>query len=260
LKLLRRILVTLVIAIAVVFAAVEWVAPVALSFYAAKKAPAVTRVVPADLKDQSISQALGAKLSYFGYEFEIPWSDLDETHTKLYPKDKPEKCKADLQFRSGLHLLVTATPPREWVNGLPEELEASPQELESAFGTEAMNSDYNFLKTLYAFTPDAMHHWTLSSAVHAREGLLLIVKSLGTVKAADTGIFNVRNENYKGFQQGDPRIRQDGIAVELFSDEGNIEFVFFQKNYKSPTGLTQPEINRIVQSLHRTRKSIATAP
>jgi hypothetical protein len=71
-KLLRRILVIVAITVAVVFVGVEWIAPVALSYYGARKAPAVTRVVPTDLKDQSVSLAPSSRLSYFGYEFEVP--------------------------------------------------------------------------------------------------------------------------------------------------------------------------------------------
>jgi len=113
-RLLRRILITVVITLAVILVGVYWVAPVALSFYAARKAPAVARIVPTDLKDISVSQAPGAKLSYVGYEFEVRWSDLDETQTKLYPTDKPEKTRVDLHFRSGLRVWVTAIPPRSW--------------------------------------------------------------------------------------------------------------------------------------------------
>jgi len=38
--------------------------------------------VPMELSDQSISDLPGRKLSYFGYEFEVPWNDLNEEKTK----------------------------------------------------------------------------------------------------------------------------------------------------------------------------------
>ena len=38
--------------------------------------------VPVELADQSISKSPGRKLSYLGYEFEVPWDDLDDAHTK----------------------------------------------------------------------------------------------------------------------------------------------------------------------------------
>jgi len=42
-------------------------APIALSIYATRKAPSVTRLTPEALEDLSISTAQGEELSYFGY-------------------------------------------------------------------------------------------------------------------------------------------------------------------------------------------------
>ncbi len=245
-KLLRRILLTVVITLTVIFVVGRWIAPIALSFYSARKALPVSKVVPIDLKDKSVSEVTGKRLSYCGYDFEVPWSDLDDIQTKLYPKDKPEKTRVDLRFHSGLRVLVTAIPPRSWVTELATEFKVAPQRVESSFG----ESDYSFVKTLYEFTPDKMNHWSLSQQVHGREEFLLIIKSIALPKSAQTGIFNLQNQNYRGFQSGDPQVRQDGIVVHLFSDQGSIEMIFFQKDYQSPAGVTQPEINRIVQSLH----------
>jgi hypothetical protein len=249
-RLLRRVLITLVVTLAVIFVGVYWIAPVALSFYAAKKAPPIARIVPTDLKDKSVSEGPGKKLSYFGYEFEVPWSDLDETQTKLYPKEKPEKTKVDLYFRSGLRLLVSTTPPREWAKQLTE-MASNPHGIESIFGRETMKSDYSFVKTLYEFSPDKMHHWAFLQRGQIRDEFLLSIKSIALPKSAETGIFNIENQSYKGFQAGNPQVRQDRIIVDLYADEGSVEMIFFQKDYQSSAGVTQPEINRIVQSLCR---------
>jgi hypothetical protein len=250
-KVWQRILLAVIVALAVILVAVNWVAPVALSYYAARKAPAVTRIVPVELKDKSISNAPGMKLSYFGYEFEVPWNDLDNTQSKLYPKDSTAKTMADLHFRSGLRLMVTAIPPREWAGGLAREFKSSPQKLDSMFGRETMQSDYNFLKTLYEFTPDQMDHWARSQSRLSRDEFLLMIKSIAPLKSAESGIFNIENQDFKGFQQGNPGVHQDGIAVHLCSNEGSIEIIFFQKDYHTPGGLTQSEINRIVASMRR---------
>ena len=115
------------------FVSVEWIAPVALSYYGALKAPAVASILPTDLQDHTVSQAPGSRLSYFGYEFEVPWNDLDQTQTKLYPSDNPNRVV--LVFRSGLRVIVTAVPAREWVNDLPAQLRVSPAKLESTLAT-----------------------------------------------------------------------------------------------------------------------------
>jgi hypothetical protein len=246
-KLLRRILLTVFITLAAIFVGVQWIAPVALSFYAARNALPVARVVPADLKDKSVSETTGKKLSYFGYEFDVPWSDLDETQTKLYPKDKLDKTRVDLRFRSGLCVLVYGIPPQSWATELSTDFKVPRQRVESSFG----ESDYSFVKALYELSPQNMNHWSLSHRVHDREEFLLLVKSIALPRSAETGIFKLQNQSYKGFQYGNPQVRQDQIIVHLFSDEGSVEISFLQKDYQNPTGVSQPEINRIVQSLHK---------
>jgi hypothetical protein len=258
-KLLRPVLLTVFITLIVIFVSVQWIGPVALSFYAARKAPPVARIVPTDLKDKSVSNVPGKKLSYFGYEFEVPWSDLDETQTKLYPIKSSEKNGVALYFRSGLQLSMKAIPPREWAKVLPEAFTGSPQATESLFGHETMKSDYSFVKMLYEVTPNKMNHWAPSQGAHVREEILLVIKSSALLKSAASGIFNLQNQNHRGFQQGDPEVRQDGITVNLYSDEGSVEMIFMQKNYKSSAGVTQPEINRIIQSLHRVPQAGAAA-
>jgi hypothetical protein len=255
-----RVLITVVVAFSVVFVCLDWIAPVVLSFYAAEKAPPIARIVPIELKDKVVSKAAGTSISYFGYEFEVPWSDLDETQTKVYPRDKPEKTKVDLRFRSGLRVVFSAHHPKERVNALPAELGVSRQELESVLGRETMTSDYGLTTALYEFTPDNMNYWTVSQGACHHEELLLTAKSIALAKSAETGIFSLRSQGYKGFQEGNPRVRQDGIVVELYSDNGGVVMSFFQSDYHNFSGVTQPEINRMVQSLRKATGKESTTP
>ena len=231
LRVLRRILITIVATLAVILVAGYGIV-VASSFNAARKAP-FARIVPTDLKDKSVSQAPGTKFSYIGYEFEVPWSDLDETQTKFYPTDKPDKCKVDLHFRSGLRLLVTAVPPREWAKTFVTEFKTPQQKVDAA-----IKSDYSFVRNMHEVTPDRMHYWSLSLDVHTREMFWLNVKSVALSNSAASGIFNLENQDYKGFQQGNPQVRQDGIIVSLYSDDGSVEMIFLQKDYKNSAGVT----------------------
>jgi hypothetical protein len=238
-----------VITVAVIFVVTRWAAPVAISYYLVKKASPIIRVVPTDLKDPSISQAPGMKLSYLGYEFEVPWTDLDDSQTKLYPNGKTEKTRVDLHFRSGLRLLVTALPSREVVDDLTKEFKVSPQALERVFGGDTMKSDYSFHKAVYEFTPDKMNHWNFRGGMMNRDEFLLFVKAIFLSPAADSGIFNIQSQNYVGFQQGDPLARPHGIVVSLYSEKANLEMIFTQKDYRKSIEITQPEINRVVRSL-----------
>lgn len=221
----------------------------------AKKAPQIARLVPKELNDFSVSSASGQKVSYFGYEFEVPWDDIDPTQTKLYPEANPNKVV--LTFRSGLRLSFTALPAKEYVKGLASMAHTSPQLIEAAYGVEATQSDYGFLKRLYELTPEKMNYWSVSPSVHYREGMLLTIKSISLLSWAKGGLFNIQNRDYRGFQQGSPQVHPNGIAVDLYSDDGSVEFIFNQKGYDRPAGVSQPEINRIAQTLRKVQAAPA---
>lgn len=178
-KIVRRILITLAVTLTVAFVVMYFASPIALSFYGSSKAIPITRIVPSDLKDVSVASAPGMKLSYLGYEFDVPWN-------------------------------------------------------------------------VFEFSPDSMHHWALGPAVHAREQILLVTKSMVPSKSAESGIFNIRNGTYQGYQQGNPQAppaKEDGVVVTLYSTDDTFELLVAEK--KSTHLVTQQEINRIVRSLHK---------
>jgi hypothetical protein len=247
-RLLRRILTTVVIALGMIALGLSWVAPVALSFDAARKASPVARVVPTDLDDLSVSPVHGTKVSYVGYEFKIPWTDLDESQTRLFPKDNP--AMAVLVFRSGLHMIVMTSLANTFPNGFAREWKGSPQALKPFLGRGGAQSDYSFHENLYHFTPDKMHRWALFPSVHYREQMLLVLKEvILSDSSADTGIFNIQNQGSRGFQLGNPRAHPNRVAVQLYSSEGGVELTL--ADARRPVGVTQPEINLIVESLRR---------
>lgn len=254
-KLVRRILVTVICTLAVIVLVVRFIAPVAVSFLVARQAPAVASVVPTELPDRSVSEAPATRLSYFGYEFEVPWDDLDESKTQLYPKDKPGKTRVVLVFRSGLRLMMSAIPPREmadaFINGTLGFGKIPPQGVDLLFGRGAAASDYTLVNNVYEFSPRRMHYWSLSTALHAREMILLTIKSITPSPSAGTGIFRVQSRDGKGFQQGNPLNHPQSVVLTLYSDDGGVEFVLSDHDYRDPAKVSQPEINRIIQSLHR---------
>jgi hypothetical protein len=248
---MRRILITGVVTVAVIIAGIYWIGPIALSFYTARKVPPVARVVPVELKDRTVSQAAGMRVSYLGYDFEVPWSDLDQSRTELYPRDKSEKNSAICVFGSGLRLWLKVIEPREFATFWATDFKTPRQTFDVIFGPGSATSDYVFVNNVYSFTPAKMHYWSLSQSTHVREQMVLITKSMMLVKAADSGIFSLHTQSYRGFQQGDPQASRDTVVVDLYSGDDHVEMLFLQKDYHNPLGVTQPEINRIVQSLHK---------
>jgi len=122
-----------------------------------------------------------------------------------------------------------------------------------------MKSDYNFVKAVYEFSPDKMNHWVFKKGPVNRDEFLLLLKSIVASKGADSGIFYIRNQSYQGFQQGECRVREDRITVDLYSEDSGVEMNLFQKDYRDSGGITQPEINRIIKSLHKARQPTTAA-
>ena len=253
---LRRVVVALAIVLVIGVFVTQWILPVRMSFQAARKPPTLSWLVPRELPDLSISTAPGTKLSYFGYEFEVPWTDLDDTQTRSYPH------MVLLTFHSGLKLMAGASPGKLWLNGLFGNSEITQARVEQTFG---IHSDYDFLKTLYTFTPDKIHVWSLSPRLHYRETYMLELKSVALSREAETGLFYVSNPMYKGFQVGDPQAwlsdyrpkSKSTIFLQLFSDREDVSLTLLQNDFKNPAGISQADINRIVQTIHKLPGDIA---
>jgi len=260
-RIVRRILITVIVALAIVFIVIYYISPIALSFYGSAKAIPITRIVPTDLRDLSVNSSPGAKLSYLGYEFDVPWNDLDQSKTQLLPRDKPEKTRVVLSFSSGFRLMATKCSPHEMANEFMRgDFRMTPAAFAAVFGPKAVNSDYEFTKDVLEFSPDKMHHWALGPPIHAREQVLLVTKSMLPSRAAQSGIFNIHNSGYRGYQQGDPNsasAKESGIVVTLYSQNDTFELILAQS--KSTHLVKQPEINRIVQTLRRVEKDSAVA-
>jgi hypothetical protein len=111
---------------------------------------------------------------------------------------------------------------------------------------------------LYEFTPDTMEIWSLSPAVHYRADTLLLTKTIVLSRSAQSGIFAIQNSSLKGFQQANLTEPSEGCIFSLYSDLDRMEFILSEKNYKGR--VSQAEVNRIVQSLHRITSASSTGP
>ncbi len=250
-----RILALLGIVAAILLLATQWILPVIGSIETAHKPPIGSWLVPRDLTDHSVTTTAGTELSYFGYQFEVPWTDIDETRTKLYPN------MVVLTFHSGLKMMVGASPPKLWLSQLFGKSNNMEVRLEKTF---SVHSDYEFLSTLYAFTPAQMHLWALSPRTHYREVFMLNIKSVAVLNEAQSGFFYVGNSTFKGFQKGDPQSWPQNyrpksratVYLHMFSkaDQGSLSLTLLQKDFHNSAGVSQADINRIIETLHRTQE------
>jgi hypothetical protein len=187
----------------------------------ARTAPIVmlTLTEPPDL---SISQAPGQKLAYFGYEFEVPWSDIDLPKTKIRELNKLAEA-AVITFRSGNVI---------------------------AFWSESKGQiGYDLMRAILEATPDKAS--LLASKQRAvQQTSLLTLKATIVPRSAESGIYSLRTKELQGFQYGRPQNPPKPLSIELFPSNGRLH-IFFGQKPNGPTIITQADVNRIIQSLHK---------
>jgi len=210
------------------------------------KNPAMWKV-PAAIPAHAISNGSGKKLSYFGWEFEVPWTDFDPSKAKSI--GKPPWQWQVIGFRSGRQIVFIRHPTNYWSKVL---FPTHASYTEKAyyrwlFGADA-SSDYAFTRAMLEVTPDQLTPFTFRGR-GARLTMLLTFKSIDIqVHDAQSGIFMIDTSDFEGFQYGNPESGQRRIDDVLYSDRGGVEFRFWScPRNKAP--ISQPDINRVIQTV-----------
>ncbi len=220
--------------------------------YIARKMPVVKKV-PVELPDLSVSQASGKKLSYFGYEFEVPWDDIDEVKSRTIGGNK-----AIIAFKSGNVLSVWSGSPREFVNTVLSSGKIDQDTFRQIYGDEALQSDYALHRIMLETTPDEITPFVSKRDAISR-AVLLVMKGISSPRGSESGVFSVKAGEFTGFQYGRPLNPPGGLSVELFAASGSLDFIFGQR-VNGSTVISQPDINRILYTLHKaTSETVADA-
>jgi hypothetical protein len=210
--------------------------------YVGWKFPLVKKT-PMELADLSVAQAPGQTLSYFGYEFEVPW-DIDQGKTKQIGKMEL------IAFRSGNALVFSRAAPREFVQTFLSTTKVDPDKVRTLWGGEALASDYSLHRLILEATPREVTLFTPREDA-VRSSMLILFKGIMTPRGGESGIFRVRTDKFQGFQYGDPQARPKSLNVEIFADDGGLSFAFAQKGQGLSPAITQPEINRVIQTVRK---------
>jgi hypothetical protein len=217
--------------------------PITIFFTArweAKKAPQVS-VTPRPLADYSVSDAAGTEVSYFGYEFEVPWK------TSFKKKAFSTNGIVQLEFESGQNVtFILATNQ----GGLLTEIVADPtlhmNNLQSVFGDLMNRSAYDQYSALLNATPQSIQ--AFGPRAEAIRGMaLLTIKAIAIGPGLETGAFSFELPDKRGFQVGDPR-KSRRIDLEIYG-MGNHHVEIICAIRKDGIWLSQPEINRVLTSL-----------
>lgn len=210
--------------------------------YLARRVP-VLKQTPVPVRDSAVTNSTGKRIAFCGSEFDVPWNDLDDSKTRAGGNSMI------LYFDSGLVALLKCQPPREFVEGVLSSTKFSPETFRRAFGDSAAESDYALTRLMLETTPGAL---TIRTP-HRDEGrimAMLVLKATAT-PPADSGMFSIHTEDFDGFQYQDPQARPDWVLMDLFAADRGLEFQFFLKYHGASPRVSQPDLNRIIRTVHK---------
>lgn len=216
--------------------------PVSIFFAArweARKIPGVS-VAPQPLLDYSVSGAPGTVLSYFGYGFEVPWNASF--------KEKVGKGLVQLKFQSGQDvILIVPDNQGGLLTEIVQDESMHMKNLKVVFGDLMNRSAYDQYAALLNTTPSSIR--AFGPRAEATRGVtLLTIKAIAIGPGLETGVFSFEFSDKRRFQVGDPR-KSKRADLELFGMGGHhVEFIC--ATTKDNIRLSQPELNRILTSLH----------
>ena len=198
--------------------------PISIFFTArweARKLPGV-KVAPRPLADYSVSDASGTALSYFGYEFDVPWN------ASFKEKAFSKNGIVQIEFESGQN--VTFIVPKN----------------QSGLLTEIVQDESMHMKNLQVVFGDLMNR----SPYDQQAALLNTTPSSIRASASglETGVFSFQLPDKRGFQIGDPQ-KSRRVDLEVF-DIGGHHVEIICATAKEGIRLSQPELNRILKSFH----------
>jgi hypothetical protein len=244
----RRLLgavVRVAILFAVLISLINLIGPRITIFYmtrlVARKSPAV-KVTPLPLSNYSVSDEPGTTLSYFGYTFDVPWKG----NFKQKAFEKNGLVQLDFDSGQNLTFIVPANQDGLLVE-LAQDKSLHMESLQIIFADLLHRSAYDQYAALLNATPAGVKAFG-PGARAVQEVTLLTIKSIAVGPGLKTGAFSFDLPDKRGFQIGDPA-QSKRVDSEIFGF-GNHYVEIICVATKDTFKLTQPQINRILESLH----------
>jgi hypothetical protein len=221
----------------------------------ARKVPAV-KIAPQALADYSVSNSAGTTLSYFGYEFEVPWNTSFKQ--KASGQGTTGKGIAQLQFDSGQNVtFIVPVNQRGFLTDIVQDKASEMGYLRWVFGDLLDRSAYDQYGALLNTTPRSIRAFG-PRAEAVRGVTLLTIKAIAVGPGLETGAFSFALPGKRGFQVGDPQ-KSRRVDLQVFDSTGHhIEILCSAAN--GNVRFSQSELNRILTSLHPTTDSAHVSP
>jgi hypothetical protein len=196
--------------------------------------------VPIPLPVTASENSAGRTFSYFGYEFESPWTEVK--------RERKLESIAILNFSTGD--TITIFDPHKAADVLGTMKKAAAQrgaDLKNVFGDEATRTNYALRSKILYLTPrDLRLSW--SRGEMASNSVLLMMKKIWLPRTSG-GLYSFQTKWFHGFQSGDPA-KAEAVVIQAFDAKDQGVQLFIGSEPHSNNKPTQDDINRVLYSLH----------
>ncbi len=195
-------------------------------------------IVPTPLANLPIDQTPGRKFAFYGYQFEVPWTDVKrETRLK----------SMQLVFFSNDFAIMLWDPAQrvdrlKLLTGEGTENEAA---IKGLFGEEATRSNYALLSKVLNLTPRDLQ-LSFSRQKMVSSSVLLMLKPMWT-HTLQGGLYSFQTNWLRGFQQGDPT-GDKTVTIDAFDAHDHEIKLSISRAQNANQDVTQSELNRVIFS------------
>lgn len=192
--------------------------------------------VPRPLEFTSTSTASGSVLSHYGYRFEVPWKDQD--------KELDDGRGIEIGFKTGQSVRFV-NPALFQYNPISGHLSVG---LKETFGPLTSESKYQQFKEVVSATPSQWSPFRSRKEFVRFQGLLELKGLWFEHNVAAPDIYSFETNGFQGFEISGLSDDWQDVGLNLFDSSGRWFRISIFGNARSGVRLTQPEINRIIQS------------
>jgi hypothetical protein len=195
-------------------------------------------IVPQPLPATPAETSPGKSFSYFGYEFESPWTEV--------AIERKFQSVAVVNFSGGQGVSVFDWRDSDGLvaamkGGSPEQAAA----LETLFGEGTMRSNYALISRTLNVTPADLRIFS-SRQKMVGNSILLRFKQI-EISRVKGHVYSFQTESFRGFQEGDPQLDRMVIINAFDVQDHKVQLLVGAKPGTNPMP-TQADINRILYS------------
>jgi hypothetical protein len=208
--------------------------------------------VPRQLGDTKASTADGRTMEYYGYRFDVPWKEIDRSWDEERTVEVRFKTGQSVRFYNPQFLqddLISGNTAKEDRDYFVQ-----------AFGTSVRKSKYDQFEAIVSTTPSQWSPFR-SRTGFARVYILLDIKGLWFEhNAVSPDIFSFKTKGYRGFEFSGLSHDWQNVVVNLFDETDHRCRIDILGDARSGVRLTQPEINRVLQSFGPRSSQLSIEP